>query len=230
MVADSGARLLVADATTVDPARAVVAGLEDALGRRRRGAPERTGAAARGPGRAGAPRRDRPTTTLAAGRGDRPAPARDPESLAVLLYTSGASGSSAGGDAQPPRPARQHRAGGPGRAADGGSRRRRLRRAAALPRLRPQRRARAGGAPARHPRGRRRLRRRGVPRRTSRVRRSRSCRWRRRCSPTGATVGTCASGSPAYGCCCRGPRRSTPTCSTEFGHALGRRRCTRATA
>ena len=49
MVADSGARLLVADATTVDPARAVVTGLREALANEE---PDRRAP----PGRPGQPR------------------------------------------------------------------------------------------------------------------------------------------------------------------------------
>ena len=88
MVADSGARLLVADATTVDPARAVVTGPAGGAGRAR--------------ARTGAPRLvvlDSPVagdeigyeSLLAAEPSALPA-ARDAESLAVLLYTSGTSG------------------------------------------------------------------------------------------------------------------------------------------
>ncbi len=87
MVADSGARLLVADATTVDPARAVVTGLREALARE---------------GRTGAPRLvvlDSPVTgdeigyaSLLEAEPSALPPARDPEALAVLLYTSGTSG------------------------------------------------------------------------------------------------------------------------------------------
>jgi long-chain acyl-CoA synthetase len=89
MVADSGARLVVADRTTVDAVRAVVAGLADAM----RARPE--------PGVA--PRiatLDCPATAgelsfddLLASEPPPPSPpGRDPESLAVLLYTSGATG------------------------------------------------------------------------------------------------------------------------------------------
>jgi long-chain acyl-CoA synthetase len=89
IVADSGARILVADSTTVDPARAVVTGLREAL--------ERESTAT-----GGAPRLvvlDSPVTgdeiaydaLLSASPGDLP-PARDAESIAVLLYTSGTSG------------------------------------------------------------------------------------------------------------------------------------------
>ncbi len=87
MVADSGARLLVADATTVDPARAVVTGLREALANE-----ERTGA----------PRLvvlDSPVSgdeisyeSLQAAEPSLLPAARDAESLAVLLYTSGTSG------------------------------------------------------------------------------------------------------------------------------------------
>ncbi|QIK65127.1 long-chain fatty acid--CoA ligase [Nocardioides sp. HDW12B] len=87
VVADSGARLLVADPTTVDPARAVVTGLREALPHE---------------GRAGAPRLvvlDAPTAgdeiaydALLAEPAAVLPPPRDAESLAVLLYTSGTSG------------------------------------------------------------------------------------------------------------------------------------------
>lgn len=93
MTADSGARVVVADPSTVTPARAAVAGLEDALA----GAEEELRA------RAAVPHVvvvDAPTlpgeTSYTALLGTTPgelAPAPvDPESLAVLLYTSGASG------------------------------------------------------------------------------------------------------------------------------------------
>ncbi len=87
VVADSGARLLVADPTTVDPARAVVTGLREAISHE---------------GRAGAPRLvvlDAPVAgdevsydTLLAEPATQLPPPRDAESLAVLLYTSGTSG------------------------------------------------------------------------------------------------------------------------------------------
>ncbi len=87
VVADSGARLLVADPTTADPARAVVTGLREALPH---------------DGRAGAPRLvvlDAPVAgdelaydALLAQPAAALPPPRDAESLAVLLYTSGTSG------------------------------------------------------------------------------------------------------------------------------------------
>jgi long-chain acyl-CoA synthetase len=93
MVADCGARALVADASTVMTARQAVAGLEDALA----GADEELR------GRASVPRLvvvDGPALPgetryaellEAAPVAEAPAPG-DPESLAVLLYTSGTSG------------------------------------------------------------------------------------------------------------------------------------------
>jgi long-chain acyl-CoA synthetase len=89
-IADSGTRMVIADATTIATVRAAVAGLTDAL--------EVAGAAP-----AARPRIVTIGTTLAPGeRGwdqlvataaGRPLPARvDPESIAVLLYTSGTSG------------------------------------------------------------------------------------------------------------------------------------------
>ena len=91
MVADSGARLIVADATTVDPARAVV-------DRPARGAGGATRSS--GPGRDPAwSSLDSPVAggevgfgALLAAEPSALPPARDPESLAVLLYTSGTSG------------------------------------------------------------------------------------------------------------------------------------------
>jgi long-chain acyl-CoA synthetase len=96
MVADAGARVVVGDATTVMTLRQATAGLEDALV----GADEELRA------RTPVPRIiavDTPAlpgeTTYAdltpgpAGPGDAPAGDLDPESLAVLLYTSGTSGS-----------------------------------------------------------------------------------------------------------------------------------------
>jgi long-chain acyl-CoA synthetase len=90
IVADSGARVLVADATTVDPARAVVTGLREALDRGESAAPS------------GAPRlvvldsavagdEISYDALLTAEPADLPV-ARDAESIAVLLYTSGTSG------------------------------------------------------------------------------------------------------------------------------------------
>ena len=99
---------------------------------------------------------------LVATRG-RPVPARvDPESLAVLLYTSGTSG-------RPRAAMLSHRAllanieqVAAGRPADDHRPRRRARGAAAVPRLRAQRRARPGAAPAGAARAGRRLRPRGL--------------------------------------------------------------------
>ena len=89
-LADSGTRMVIADATTVATVRAAVAGLTDAL--------EVAGAAP-----AARPRivtigttlepRERGWDQLVASYSGQPLPARlDPESLAVLLYTSGTSG------------------------------------------------------------------------------------------------------------------------------------------
>jgi long-chain acyl-CoA synthetase len=91
MVTDAGARLLVADGTTIDPARAVAAGVQEALA----GADEELRARAVVPRIVAVDCRPEPgelelTQLLAADRGALP-PTRDPESLAVLLYTSGAS-------------------------------------------------------------------------------------------------------------------------------------------
>ncbi|HET6563535.1 MAG TPA: AMP-binding protein [Marmoricola sp.] len=91
MVTDAGARLLVADATTIDSARAVAAGLEEALA----GADDELRARSVVPRivaldcRAGS-REIEFATLLAADRVPLP-PTRDAESLAVLLYTSGTS-------------------------------------------------------------------------------------------------------------------------------------------
>jgi long-chain acyl-CoA synthetase len=92
VVSDSGARLLVLDASTAEPGRSVVAGVQEALA----ASPD-----ARGPLRA-APRllvldvpvREGETAydELAAGEAAVLPESVDPETLAVLLYTSGASG------------------------------------------------------------------------------------------------------------------------------------------
>jgi long-chain acyl-CoA synthetase len=92
MVADCGARLVVTDAETVTTVRQAVAGLEDAL----------VGADEELRSRAGVPRVvvvDAPTLPTETAYADLVASATagmpgspDPESLAVLLYTSGASG------------------------------------------------------------------------------------------------------------------------------------------
>lgn len=92
MVADSGARMLVADSTTVTAARSVVAGLEDALvgadeELRQRTVVPRVVAL----GCPALPGETRFEDLLRTEPVELPA-ARDPESLAVLLYTSGASG------------------------------------------------------------------------------------------------------------------------------------------
>jgi long-chain acyl-CoA synthetase len=90
-VADCRARILVADATTITPARKVVTGLQEAL----RGADEELRA------RSVVPRIvtvDTPAcgdevdlATLLTGDAEPQPPARDPESLAVLRYTAGTS-------------------------------------------------------------------------------------------------------------------------------------------
>jgi len=92
MVADSGARLVVADGTTVTSARSVVAGMQDALV----GADEELLQRTVVPrivalGCPALPDEIRFESLLASEPTDLPA-ARDPEQLAVLLYTSGASG------------------------------------------------------------------------------------------------------------------------------------------
>ena len=127
MVADCGARVVVGDATTITSVRAAVAGLQDALegaeeelrsrtpvprivvcgalpvpGRDRLRRPRRRWGAARRRGRGHRPRVARGAALHQ--RDVRPAPRRD---------------------AQPPGPARQHRAGLGRRAADGAARRRR---------------------------------------------------------------------------------------------------------
>ncbi len=89
MIADSGARMVVADTSTVGSVRQAVAGLNDAM-------------AAIGTEPATRPRVVTVGTTLEPGergwdqlvaRAGRPTPVRvDPETLAVLLYTSGTSG------------------------------------------------------------------------------------------------------------------------------------------
>lgn len=91
IVADSGARVLVADATTVDPARAVVTGLREALHRGE--SPAAGGAAPRLVVLDSAVTGDEIgyDELLAAEPADLPL-ARDAEAIAVLLYTSGTSG------------------------------------------------------------------------------------------------------------------------------------------
>ena len=92
MVADSGARVVVADAETVTAARQAAAGLEDALAgaddelRSRSVVPRLVVVdAATVPG-------EMRYSDLAAGAGPEVPGAADPEALAVLLYTSGTSG------------------------------------------------------------------------------------------------------------------------------------------
>ena len=113
MVADCGARVVVADAATVTIARQAVAGLEEALRRCRRGAaPLDRRAPARRGGRARRARRDAVRRAAVRQPPARPGPGRRrPRALAVLLYTCGTSGRPARRDAQPPGAARQHRAG-----------------------------------------------------------------------------------------------------------------------
>jgi long-chain acyl-CoA synthetase len=92
MITDSGARMVVADSTTIEAVRSVVAGVEEALA-----------ADADLAARAVVPRivcvdcAPQPgelevTALKAAGGADQAPAARDAESLAVLLYTSGTSG------------------------------------------------------------------------------------------------------------------------------------------
>jgi long-chain acyl-CoA synthetase len=90
MLADSGTRMVIADGTTVSTVRAAVAGLSDAL----ESAGHEPGALPRivTVGTTLEPR-ERSWDQLVASSTGRPLPARvDPESLAVLLYTSGTSG------------------------------------------------------------------------------------------------------------------------------------------
>jgi long-chain acyl-CoA synthetase len=92
MVADSGARVVVADHGTVTTVRQAVAGLEDALG----GADEELRSRTVVPrvvvaGAPTVPGEMRYDDLLGAAGPEVPAPA-DPEALAVLLYTSGTSG------------------------------------------------------------------------------------------------------------------------------------------
>ena len=76
-------------------------------------------------------------------------PLQDPEKLRRPALHQRYVGSPARRDAHPPRAARQHRAGRGRRAEDDPRRRRGARRAAAVPRLRPQRRPRRRAAPPR---------------------------------------------------------------------------------
>ena len=92
MAADSGARIVVADPASVTPMRAAVAGLQDAL----EGADEQLRASVAVPRVVvvGAPALPGETSydALAAQAGPVTPTPDDPESLAVLLYTSGTSG------------------------------------------------------------------------------------------------------------------------------------------
>ena len=97
MVADSGARLIVADSTTIVSARAVAAGLHDAVAHdaelRSRVAPPRLLALDCAP-EDGEAEYAELLSRAAAGSSDEAdalPPARDPEQLALLLYTSGTS-------------------------------------------------------------------------------------------------------------------------------------------
>ncbi|MPZ62194.1 MAG: AMP-binding protein [Propionibacteriales bacterium] len=92
VLADSGTRAVVCDASTVTQVRAAVTGLAEAL----EGADEELRA------RSSVPRvvvvgvppleEERAYADLVSGSGPQPASPRDPEALAVLLYTSGTSG------------------------------------------------------------------------------------------------------------------------------------------
>ena len=91
MVTDSGARMVVADRTTVDAARAVAAGLHEALD----GADEELRTRSVAPRLAVLDAKPEEGEVAFGALLEQPAedllPARDPESLAVLLYTSGTS-------------------------------------------------------------------------------------------------------------------------------------------
>ena len=132
-------------------------------------------------------------------------------------------------DAVAPRPAGQHRAGGRGDAADDHRPRRGARRAAAVPRLRAQRRARPGAATTGPARARRRVRPRGV----AGPHRGRGdlgrCRWRRPSSPTGCSCPASRTGSVRCGWCSAGPPRSTRRSPTPSPNERGSR-STRGTA
>ncbi len=92
--------------------------------------------------------RRRTTTCCAATGAGRPAVASRPRAAGGAALHQRHVGTPPRRDAQPPSAAGQHRAGGAGRAADAHRRRRGARGAAAVPRLRPQRRAGPGAAPA----------------------------------------------------------------------------------
>ena len=92
MIADSGARMVFADADTIETVRAAVGGLTEAL----EGADEATRARAAKPHVVAIGAAARPTEAawddLVAVTGRPTPPVDDPEALAVLLYTSGTSG------------------------------------------------------------------------------------------------------------------------------------------
>ena len=155
MIADSGSRMVVADADTVTAVRAAVAAARGGAGRRAPGRLDR----GRPVARLVIPRSWSSAATLQPGersydhlradaRARRTAAAGPGEAGRPPLHQRYV-GPPARRDAHPPRPARQHRAGRRRRAADDPRRRRRARRAAAVPRLRPQRGARRGAAPPR---------------------------------------------------------------------------------
>ena len=148
---------------------------------------------------------------LRAGRGAAGAAAARPGEARRAALHQRHLGPPAGRDAEPPRAARQHRAGRRGRAADDARRRRRARRAAAVPRLRPQRGARRRAAAPRQAGAGRALRPAGHPRpdRGRGVQRGagRAAGVRR----TGARRGPRASGSARCGWCCPARRRCRPS-------------------
>ena len=167
MIADSGSRIVIADADAVSEVRGAIAALDEAMAQDHpagsieadlfsRLAKPRVvvvGATLQ-PGRALL----RPPAGRAGAR--RPAAAGPREARRPPLHERHVR-PPARRDAHPPRAARQHRAGRGRRPADDPRRRRRARRAAALPRLRAQRRARRRAAPP----GQGRARRRGSTRR-----------------------------------------------------------------
>ena len=164
MIEDSGSRIVVADADTVATVREAHATLEQAPRLVVVGATLRPG--------------ERGYDQLRATTGAAGAAAPGPGEAGGAPLHERYVGPAARRDAHPPRAARQHRPGRPGGPADDPRRRRRARGAPALPRLRPQRRAR-GRAPApRQARARRAVRpagdagdhrRRGVQRRARRA-------------------------------------------------------------
>ena len=209
-VADCRPRLIIADSTTVTAARSVVTGVEEAL----RGADEELRA------RSAVPRIVALDCAPVAGEEDWTA-------VGVDAAEAGAAGprprvaggaalhvrhvvGAAGGDAEPPGAAREHRAGGAGAAADGGARGRGVRRPADVPRLRAQRGPRAGAAPAGDPRGRRQLRPRGRTRRHQAARRDRGPRR------------TAGAGALALGARPRRPAGGRPHPDVRLGAALSR--------